>query len=141
MELSHYSYTPTYSEVYYNNFIAAIDYLIEKRKKGNPLDSFSEELFKTFQVDIVRLFEYKHIFYQKLRIQPSEIENMMYYEFEFTVENLQKWVEEEKKQREKEEGDNKSIDQKSMMRDSQNMMKSQQAKMPSMATPKMSYLK
>lgn len=137
MELSHYSYTPTYSEVYYNNFIAAIDYLIEKRKKGNPLDSFSEELFKTFQVDIVRLFEYKHIFYQKLRIQPSEIENMMYYEFEFTVENLQKWVEEEKKQREKEEGDNKSIDQKSMMRDSQNMMKSQQAKMPSMATPKM----
>lgn len=137
MELSHYSYTPTYSEVYYNNFIAAIDYLIEKRKKGNPLDSFSEELFKTFQVDIVRLFEYKHIFYQKLRIQPSEIENMMYYEFEFTVENLQKWVEEEKKQREKEEGDNKSIDQKSMMRDSQNMMKSQQAKMPSMAIPKM----
>lgn len=137
MELSHYSYIPTYSEVYYNNLIYSFEYLIEKVKKGNPVDNFSEELFKTFQVDIVRLFEYKHIFYQKLRIQPSEIEDMMYYEFEFTIENLQNWIEEEKKQREKEEGESKTYDQKSMMRESQNMMKSQQAKMPSMATPKM----
>lgn len=62
--------------------------------------------------------------YQKLRIQPLEIEQMYYYELEYTLENLKNWLEKEQEQRKKEEEENQGKYSKdSIMKESQSMMK------------------
>jgi hypothetical protein len=111
----------------WNNFIEMMLFNIKELDSIgniNQLESFCEEIFKLFQIDLLNYFEMKHIMYQKLRIQPSEIENMCYYEYEYTIENLKNWLEEEKKAKEKEESDaNEKYNQKSLTRESDQMMR------------------
>lgn len=100
----------------------------------NEIENFAGLAFGMFQVDLKNFFEVKHILYQKLRLQPREIEDMTYYELEYTLENLKTWLEKEKEAQEKSEGEqSSSYSKESMMKESQSMMKKYQGqnKMPS----------
>ncbi len=78
----------------------------------------------------------KHILYQKLRLQPSEIEMMPYHEYEYTLENLKKWLEREKEEHDKQNDDTSTkYNQKTMMQEANSSMKKYGMNTPSMKAP------
>lgn len=69
-----------------------------------------------------------------LRLQPSEVENMPYYEYEYIVQNL---VELLKEKQEAEKGQSGDMSAHQMMADAKkNMPKVNSPKMPKVSTPK-----
>lgn len=79
----------------------------------------------------MNLFKAKFALYYHLRLQPSEIENMPFYEFEYTLENLKDFL------KEKNEAEKGQSDQ--MNKNMPDMSKFKAPKMPS--TPKMPNIK
>lgn len=151
MELNPYSWTPIRSQNWYKYIIENTEALLKKTENNksfieintgffydinsNPtniyvdyifddLEYMKDLIFGLFQVDIENLLKMKHIMYQKLRLQPSEIEAFPYYEYEYTIANLKEWLEKEKEahEEEKEKADGK-YSQTSLRRETDSMMK------------------
>lgn len=115
---------------------------IIKNDGVDQVENFCNLSFGTFQVDILNLLEIKHIIYQKLRIQPSEIEKFPYYELEYLLEHLKKWLEREKEENDKQNDEsNTKYNQKTMMQESSSMMKKHGINPSSMKPPSMGNMK
>lgn len=56
-----------------------------------------------FKVNLENLIKIKCALYHHWRLQPSEIENMEYWEFELSVENLQEFLKEKNDQEKKQQ--------------------------------------
>lgn len=162
--------------MYSEKWIEAIEdnneYVLEKQKKGIPyyscsynmlygvpipediklsylvdnLYDFKNLTFGLFQIDLENFFEIKFHMLKQLNCQFSEIEQMPYYELEYMVEKLKKWLEKEKEQRDKEEAEYKEKSNKnSYMKEADGMMNKyganrssssyKQPSRPSMKTP------
>jgi hypothetical protein len=90
----------------------------------NELYDFKNLMFGMFQINLENFFEIKFHMLKQLNCQYSEIEQMPYYELEYQVEKLKKYLEKEKEQREKEEAEYKEkYDKKSYSKDADSMMK------------------
>jgi hypothetical protein len=85
-------------------------------------------LYSLFKISLENFFNTKFHIYNKLHIQPSELENMDFYEFHYLVKDL---VDLMKKEAEANKG--QSEQQQGMM----SKMKTPNIKLPSMKIPKM----
>ena len=98
----------------------------------------ASSLYSQFQINIENLVRNKVALVRNFNIQPSEIDRMAYWEYEYFTKFANEMIEEEKKQQE-EGSEDYSMD--SMKRSSNSMMKNAQSqfkmpKMPSFSMPK-----
>lgn len=92
--------------------------------KVSPLERFTDNVFKTFQVDIEKLIEMKFIICKQLNQPWNLFDKLPFWEMEQMVDHLKKWIEKEKEEREKEEGKSKALyDKDKFMRDTQSTAK------------------
>ena len=95
-------------------------------------------LYSQFQINIENLVQNKVSLVKNFHIQPSEIDRMPYWEYEYFMKYANQMIEEENKQQEEQ---NEEYDMNSLKRNANSMMKganSQMPKMPSMSSmPKM----
>jgi hypothetical protein len=61
----------------------------------------ASNLFSLFKISLENFFKTKFYLYLKLHIQPSELDNLEYYEFHYLVKDLVEHLKEENKQNEK----------------------------------------
>lgn len=87
-------------------------------------------LYSQFQINIENLVQNKVSLVRNFHIQPSEIDRMPYWEYEYFLKFANEQIKEENKQQEEQ---SEGYDMDSMKRSANSMMK--QPKMPSM--PKM----
>jgi len=92
-----------------------------------------KSILSMFKINLENFFKAKLALYYHLRMQPSEIENMPYYEYEMTLENLQELL---KEKHDAEKGANKS-QQDSIPNYSKMAGKFKSPKMPNIKIPKM----
>jgi len=85
-----------------------------------------------FQVDVRNLVISKLNICHEYHIQPSEIDRMIYFEYEILIEEINRQQKEERKRQE--EQDKK---QQKGMPNMSSMMRNAQASMPKMSTPSM----
>jgi hypothetical protein len=96
------------------------------------LDKTKEHIFSSFQIDLENFLELKYLLIKQLRIQPSEVEQLEYYELEYMIEFHKKWTDKEREAREKDEKQQSSITNNKQFSDAQKMMKNNNMpKMPS----------
>ena len=88
----------------------------------------ASNLFSLFKISLENFFKVKFHIYLKLRIQPSEIENLEYYEFHYLVKDLIEHIKEENKQN---QGQNDAT------AGAMSGMKMPNMKMPNMKMPKL----
>ena len=81
-----------------------------------------------FKISLENFFKTKFYIYFKLHIQPSELDNMEYYEFHYLVNDLVDHMKMENKQ---------NAGQQEQTNDMMGSMKMPNLKMPSMKMPKM----
>lgn len=98
----------------------------------------ASSLYSQFQINIENLVRNKVALVRNFNIQPSEIDRMAYWEYEYFTKFANEMIEEEKKQQE-EGSEDYSMD--SMERRSSSMMRNAQSqfkmpKMPSFSMPK-----
>lgn len=91
-------------------------------------------LYSQFQINIENLVQNKVALVRNFHIQPSEIDRMAYWEYEYFLKFANEQIKEENKQQEEQ---SEGYDMNSMRRNADSMMKNAQSqyKMPSM--PKM----
>ena len=73
--------------------------------KSNPEiteDSHKNSIFGMFQVDLEREIKNQFAYLKHSNLQPSEIKDMVYWEWELMLKELEEYIKEEKEQREKE---------------------------------------
>lgn len=85
-------------------------------------------VFSMFRVDIRNLVKNRLYIAKDFNIQPSEIARMPYYEYEFLLEDIKEFAEEEKKR-------NKEQEDKYGNMNPSSMLKSAQKSMPSIKPP------
>lgn len=85
-------------------------------------------VFSMFRVDIRNLVKNRLYIAKDFNIQPSEIARMPYYEYEFLLEDIKEFAEEEKKR-------NKEQEDKYGNMSPNSMLKSAQRSMPSIKPP------
>lgn len=85
-------------------------------------------VFSMFRVDIRNLVKNRLYIAKDFNIQPSEIARMPYYEYEFLLEDIKEFVEEEKKR-------NKEQEDKYGNMNPSSMLKSAQKSIPSIKPP------
>lgn len=88
----------------------------------------ASNLFSLFKISLENFFKTKFHIYLKLHIQPSELENLEYYEFHYLVKDLIEHIKAENKQN---EGQQEATS--GMMSN----MKMPNMKMPNMKMPKL----
>lgn len=98
----------------------------------------ASSLYSQFQINIENLVRNKVALVRNFHIQPSEIDRMPYWEYEYFTKFANEMIEEENKQQ-KEGSEDYSME--SMERRSNNMMRNASSqfkmpKMPSISTPK-----
>jgi hypothetical protein len=88
------------------------------------------KVFSLFQISLENFFKTKFYLGINLRLQPSEIDNLDYYEYHYYVQNLKDHLDKKNKaQREQQEG---ADDKMSKYKSGMNMNKYQNVKAPSM---------
>ena len=85
-------------------------------------------VFSMFRVDIRNLVKNRLYIAKDFNIQPSEIARMPYYEYEFLLEDIKEFAEEEKKK-------NKEQEDKYGNMNPSSMLKSAQKSIPSIKPP------
>lgn len=97
-----------------------------------PYERFCNNLFKTFQIDLMSLVEMKFVICKQLNQPWETFDKLPYWEMEQMTNHLKKWIEREKEEREKEEGKSSNVyNQNKFMKDTQGMMKNNNFKPPS----------
>jgi len=66
-------------------------------------DKFSERIFGMFQVDLAREIQNQFAFLKHSNLQPSEIKDMFYWEWEMMLKELSEYMEKEKEQQEEQQ--------------------------------------
>lgn len=91
-------------------------------------------LFKLFQIDLTNFLKTRIVLMENLHIQPSEIDNMQYWEYEITIEEYQNILKERKEQQETQQEGQSPNNLGDINKLSNNLMRSAQnsVKMPSM---------
>ena len=89
----------------------------------------ASKVFSLFQISLENYFKTKFYLGIHLRMQPSEIENMDYYEYWYYVQNLQEYI----KAKNKAETDQQEKQEKQ----SQSMRAAAAPKMPKISVPSM----
>lgn len=89
-------------------------------------------VYSLYQVDVRNLVKNRVYITKNIGIQPNEYRDWPFYEYEFLLEDINEYIEEENK-RNSEENDTGSFKQDKVMRDMKGMMKNAQSgfKMPS----------
>ena len=77
------------------------------------------DLFYLFQIDLDNYFEVKFGLEWHMKFQPSEIENLDFYEYEIHVERLNDILKKQQDQRDKEEKNQPNINPERYMKDVQ----------------------
>jgi hypothetical protein len=85
-----------------NNFIKYIQD-IEKLNDDIIKEEFLERIFHCFQIDLLQWSEIEFILVFKGRLSISDIDNLEYYRVQMFIKNYEKYLDEERKHREKEE--------------------------------------
>ena len=86
-------------------------------------------LYSQFQINIENLVQNKVSLVRNFHIQPSEIDRMPYWEYEYFIKYANQMIEEENKRQEEE---NEGYDMDSIKRNANSMMKGTTSKMPKM---------
>ena len=79
-------------------------------------------VFLTFRVDIRNLVKNRLYIAKDFNIQPSEIARMPFYEYEFLLEDIKEFKEEEKKKNKEQEDKYGSMSPSSMLKSAQKSM-------------------
>ena len=87
-----------------------------------------------YRIDVRNLVKSKLFICRDYHIQPSEIEKMPYYEFEYMLEDITQITKEQQKQQEEQE---KQYAEQQHMYNPKTMMNSMQNSMPKMSMPAM----
>lgn len=87
-----------------------------------------------YRIDVRNLVKSKLFICRDYHIQPSEIEKMPYYEFEYMLEDITQITKEQQKQQEEQE---KQYAEQQHMYNPKAMMSSMQNSMPKMSMPAM----
>ena len=95
-------------------------------------------IYLLFKVDIENLVRSKVVICKNFNIQPSELMCMPYWEFELTLKECEKIAEEDKKRQEDENGQYSPPNMNQYQRQTNQMMRTYQSKLPSIpSAPKM----
>lgn len=89
-------------------------------------------LYSMFRVDLRNLVKNKLAISREYHIQPSEIDKMMYFEYEDVLEIVNETAEEEKKKQEQDQANSQAN-----MPNMSSMMSSLKSSMPKMTVPKL----
>lgn len=81
-------------------------------------------VFSMFRVDIRNLVKNRLYIAKDFNIQPSEIAQMPYYEYEFLLEDIKEFAEEEKKRNKEQEDKYGNMNPSSMLKSAQKSMPS-----------------
>lgn len=81
-------------------------------------------VFSMFRVDIRNLVKNRLYIAKDFNIQPSEIARMPYYEYEFLLEDIKEFAEEEKKRNREQEDKYGNMSPNSMLKSAQRSMPS-----------------
>lgn len=76
-------------------------------------------IFRTFQIDLLRLIKNKALLCKNFNIQPSELDRMTFYEYEFYLLEVQDMI---KKEQDKQDENNEKYNPSSMMRQAKSSM-------------------
>lgn len=71
----------------------------------NPLENFKENLFKQFQVDLKSEIKTQFYYLKYANLQPSEVVNFYYWEWQMMIEEMKEYIEKEKEEQEKSKGE------------------------------------
>ena len=96
----------------------------------------TKNIHDLFQVNLENFFKAKFALHYHLHMQPSEIENLPYYEFEYILKNLSNFLEEKNKQ-EKEAYDKQSANTPNMSKYSKQFSKMRPPSIPKISMPRM----
>ncbi len=98
---------------------------IEEKLKENASGDAAENLiFGLFQVDLKKEIEHQFVYLKYAGLQPSQIKEMAYWEWQMMLEELNDYMEKEKEAREKEEGkQNTNYKSSKEYKDAQSSMK------------------
>lgn len=80
----------------------AYEHLINLQKK-DTLD-IKDMLFGLYQVEISREIQEQYVFLKHSNLQPSEIKEMQYWEYQMMLDELRDYIEREKEEHDKESG-------------------------------------
>ena len=100
--------------------------LFETILKGNFIDreeNFRNLLFGQFQIDYQKEIQHQFIYLKYTNLQPSEIKEMMYFEWQMMLEELKDYMDKEKEEREKQESGTTSYRNTKEYQDAQKSMK------------------
>lgn len=88
-------------------------------------------LYSMWSIDVRNLVQNKFIICREYHIQPSEIDKMFMYEYEYLLEDIRDYVKKQEKQRQEEEKNNNF-----KIPSTSQMMSQAQASMPKVSVPK-----
>lgn len=90
-------------------------------------------LYSMWSIDARNLVQNKFIICREYHIQPSEIDRMYMYDYEYLLEDIKDYVKKQEKQREQEEKENQN---KYRMPNTSQMMSQASASIPKVSVPK-----
>jgi sortase (surface protein transpeptidase) len=97
----------------------------------------ASKVFSLFQISLENYFKTKFYLGLHLRLQPSEIENLYYYEYWYYVKNLQEYLKAKNKQQEDQQEQAEAQKNSYKMHKTPKMPKVPNLKTPSLKTPKL----
>lgn len=89
-------------------------------------------LYSMWSINIRNLVQNKFILCREYHIQPSEIDRMLMFEYEYLLEDITDYVKEQEKQRKKEEKENKMN-----IPNYNSMMSQAQSSVPKVSVPRL----
>ena len=89
-------------------------------------------LYSMWSINIRSLVQNKFILCREYHIQPSEIDRMLMFEYEYLLEDITDYVKEQEKQRKKDEKENKMN-----LPNYNSMMSQAQASVPKVSVPRL----
>ena len=104
--------------------------------KSSVLDNYETKplmemsIFRTFQIDLLRLIKNKVVLCKNFNLQPSEIDRMCFYEYEYFIAEVQDTIQREQEAKEEQENNqNQNFSTSKFMRQAK-------ANMPNFSTMK-----
>lgn len=80
-------------------------------------------IFRTFQIDLLRLIKNKVVLCKNFNLQPSEIDRMCFYEYEFFISEVQETIKREEEAREEQQNNqNQNFSSSKFMRQAKSNM-------------------
>jgi len=119
--LSRYSYTPTsLTNWFSDNHLNYLDQILNNNFEDINIP---ENIFKLFQIDLVKDIKNRFVFLKHSNLQPSQINDFYFWEWQYWLEELEDYMKKEKEERDKEDGKSSSYKDTKEWRDAKSSMR------------------